>query len=574
MNYAGRDFLLNLYTTNPGGEPAPRYYTQQEDNHWESSCFNPLMRATDGAWRAPNYQLPKVEHLSQSLYNYGNQQVHQSSYSYNPGIHNPTPYSAYNMPPPAVFQQNSTVTRAHPTGNYQALESLPKRKREDEYVPNNPFQNPPPTSTPSFNSPLTTNFTFNASTSHAPLSTPNSSTRNLNYSPTTSFQDSPSPSAGDDSPLISPPTSISDDKPKRMKHSTNTSHISSSTSSNNTSSTTPSVLNEFQGEEKLTEKSKRSREASKRYRQRKKAVMEQMKDELAALIKEKSDLENEKQKALEIIDKLKRENSILRRKQLDDANYIERERVTLISELEKIMSSGSDEELAVVVNKIKPYCHRIHQLAQEILSRFLNSDVVNMLAKSGYFNSDFGKVEDASSSASLNYVVRSIVIPLLSSHQLTDQQRMTMIEGLDKYYVRLAEIKEERQDLFLELLSTFGDNPFIGTKTEGNAPSGMKNVLKATALLECFRNNLAKESSACYDCLQDVIVNPLTPRQLGTFFLKIEFLHKSVQQLKGMWEALRAAGTILADERELPDLSGVQGNCVSVSSLAFTSPFA
>ena len=67
--YNSRDFLiLNSMFNNANinnmnnmnvNQDFPRYYTPNEDNPWESNVFTPLMRATDGAWKASNYQLPK-----------------------------------------------------------------------------------------------------------------------------------------------------------------------------------------------------------------------------------------------------------------------------------------------------------------------------------------------------------------------------------------------------------------------------------------------------------------------------------------------------------------------------------
>jgi len=279
--------------------------------------------------------------------------------------------------------------------------------------------------------------------------------------------------------------------------------------------------------EKEQEKAKRSREASRRYRQRKKAILEEMQKQMADLKREKEKLLQERNAAHEAVKRLRMENVQLSKSQVDTAAQVEKERVALLEELKEMYERNADDsELLPSLNRILPYCCQIHELAQDILARFITRDAAKYLVGAGFFATEKAQVENPNRIEGLATMAKSIFAEIA---EVTTEQKQRILHIVKGYYEQLSVIGEERRVLSDELSSLCSPN---------NEVEDVQASLQLMATIECLRRNMRAEADLAISTLQTMVTS-LKPRQMSQFLLRVQFVHKSVQQLKNIWESVQ-----------------------------------
>jgi len=104
---------------------------------------------------------------------------------------------------------------------------------------------------------------------------------------------------------------------------------------------------------------------------------------------------------------------------------------------------------------------------------------------------------------------------------------------------KMDPIKAEREQLNKELTQFFANNSH--TTVEPDSNSNIPQILQAMSTLEMLRKNLSEEVRLCEISMFNIVGRTLTVKQQAQFHLEVSFQHRSVMNLKEMWNAFRNA---------------------------------
>jgi len=286
-------------------------------------------------------------------------------------------------------------------------------------------------------------------------------------------------------------------------------------------------------EEKAQLRAKQCRKASRRYRQRKKNLMEELEQKVKVLLEEKEAILKEKEAAINLAQELRSENTLLKRKQRDEAVEVEQLRLGYLAQLDEMIRRippVPDSEITVILDKMAECCVRINGIGQCHLEMLLTMDVAKQLSTVGFFGSDKAKVELAEFPESIATFARKLTTEV---HTMNNEQKLLIQRYLDEHYVALERIRHIREELNADLAN------FLSNMS-GSPEQNMPTMISSLATLEYLRENMRAESMQ-YEDTMDKMMAVLTPRQQAQFYLRVEFQHGAVIQLKNIWEAIKNA---------------------------------
>jgi len=228
---------------------------------------------------------------------------------------------------------------------------------------------------------------------------------------------------------------------------------------------------------------------------------------------------------------MKKENLTLKRTHLEDAQRVEKERSAHLVELEKLMKfNASDEELKITIDKLEECCRQISIIGECHWGMLISPTFVHRLVKSGFFENTQHTVTSQTDSSSLAQFANNLI---LSIPNMTVEQKNKINTIASDYYENLQELEQERLAINEEI-TVFFAQPGEQKKED------LQKVLQMVSTLELLRSNLSKEAAKWED-YSGYMMDLLTIRQRAQFYLDAEFQHKSVMQLKAMWDSLRTA---------------------------------
>jgi len=283
-------------------------------------------------------------------------------------------------------------------------------------------------------------------------------------------------------------------------------------------------------EEKDQERNEQQREASRRYRKKKKELIEQLQVKLNEVTTIKDDFDTENKKLNETINKLKFENTNLKRSHLSAAERIDKERQSLLTKLEEALKSQlPDDQIVVILDAMDNLCKEISIIGECHWSMLISPNTVTHLAKSGFFGNQPGApsiVEQVSDTHGIAQFANKVIEMV----QLSQEQKEKLTTLVDRYYKQLQIWKEEREQINAEILEYFG-------KRQQDTQGDIQKLVHMVSTLELLRKNLSAEA-ASWETVSGEITDMLTIRQRAQFYLDVEWQHKSVMQLKSMWDSL------------------------------------
>jgi len=290
-------------------------------------------------------------------------------------------------------------------------------------------------------------------------------------------------------------------------------------------------------------------------------VFEQLKKQVEAYELEKIQWVKERDAAQQVIQKLKEENELLKAKHSHDAVKVRAERLHLVGLLEeKLNANAPDGELMVILEQIRTRCHAIKQLSQQILCQYMSPDAATYLANVGFFNDESIEVDKPSKAESLYSFATKLYddVP-----DLTEDQKQRINAHVEKFYMDLKNLLEERRILALDLhyLYTSINPHFQGNPSSSSSPSASSpsssclhsplpgpadpitgdgsgaapNMLDRLASLHQLRENFIAESDLSLGAIASLL-DELTPRQAAKFLIRAHFVHNAVIQLQHLWE--------------------------------------
>jgi len=284
-------------------------------------------------------------------------------------------------------------------------------------------------------------------------------------------------------------------------------------------------------EERETMRAEQQRLASKRYRQKKKVLVEQLEQKMKEITAEKAKIEKEHQETIATVNKLKQENASLKKNHQVEGSKLERDRMTLLSELDELIRNNAPEEMLVVVlHKIRENCKKISSLGRCHVNLLLNPTIVYQLAKNGFFDGQSSAVAIENSRGTLTGFAKKI-FSIVTTLSMEQKQRMNSF--VEQYSQEYNSLLEERKQLNQEVSTFFSVNP-AAFKKENDLPR----VVTIMSSIELLRKNFGQEVSKL-DEVVSKIMSVLSPKQTAQFYLEAEFQHKSVVQLKNLWDAMR-----------------------------------
>jgi len=287
-------------------------------------------------------------------------------------------------------------------------------------------------------------------------------------------------------------------------------------------------------EERDHERIEAQREASRRYRKKKKDLIEQLKHKLDEISEQKAKLEAEHKDIASTVNRLKRENNNLKQNHLQFAQMIEKERQSLLTDLEhKFHNGASDDELEEVLTKLDECCTKVILVGECHWKMLVSPSTAHHLAKSGFFPNDQSRIESVVESPSDTSSVATFAFQMLQgTPDITEEQRRKVNQLVTDYYSKLHEWHQEREHINAEI------NDYFTQQKLGNTGDFQK-VVQLVGTLELLRNNFLQESTS-WEAITTTITEVLTVRQKATFYLNVEFQHKAVMQLKSLWESLNS----------------------------------
>jgi len=195
---------------------------------------------------------------------------------------------------------------------------------------------------------------------------------------------------------------------------------------------------------------------------------------------------------------------------------------------QKVRNNAPDHELMELLYKLKECCDKINNIGQCHLELLLSMDTAQQLAIAGFFGEERAQVEVPQSPESMTIFVKKL---LAEVQTLSEEQKGRINAFLENHYEKLEEIREVRNQLNQELAGYFA--------SQNAAPSkqNFSSTFSVLASLEQLRQNLAAESFQYEDAMEKIML-VLTPLQAAQFYLRIEFQHGAVLQLKAVWETL------------------------------------
>jgi len=281
-------------------------------------------------------------------------------------------------------------------------------------------------------------------------------------------------------------------------------------------------------------RSEQQKMASKRYRQKKKQVVENLEAKMEELAAEKARLENERLSTLDMVVKLQRENEDLKRAHQLESAQIEKDRLLVLDQLEICYKNNSpDSDLLPLLAKLHEYCKQISSIGECHAHLLLSPTVVSHLAKNGFFESPEAEVAMESDTWGLANL-RKRLFEFVPS--ITDDQKIQLQATVTQHYQELDELRLERLQLNADISSFFSENPNFQAKAE--SPTDMPKMIQTMSTLEYLRQNLSDEIAKCESAIASCVAI-LTPRQRAQFYLELETQHKSVLQLKTLWDAMK-----------------------------------
>jgi len=284
-------------------------------------------------------------------------------------------------------------------------------------------------------------------------------------------------------------------------------------------------------EEKATARAEQQRLASRRYRQKKKMLVESLEDKMKEIQEEKQKIEREHAETIALVNKLRQENASLRKTHQIDSTKIEKERLDTLAKLDELVRNNAPEEqLIPCLSIVKANCRKISSLGLCHLNMWLSPSVVHQLVKNGFFDSKAPPTLNTCSTVS-DYAKRIIaLVPSLTEEQ--NQEIMTIVES---HQGEFDSIKTEREELNQEIAQFFTSSPPEGFKKES---TDLPRLISIMSTLEYLRKNLTEENEKIH-AASCRLIHVLTPRQQAQFFLEVEFQHRSVMQLKSLWDTMK-----------------------------------
>jgi len=255
---------------------------------------------------------------------------------------------------------------------------------------------------------------------------------------------------------------------------------------------------------------------------------------VSVLVREKETILKEKDAALRLAQQLSQENNLLKQKHRREAYEIEQLRQVYLRDLDtqiRRIPPASDLEIVEVLNKLKDCCNRIHGVGQCHLEMLLTMDVAKQLSTVGFFGTEKAKVELAEYPESMATFARKLITEV---HTLNMEQKRRIEGFLEDHYAGLERIRLAREELNGELAN------FMSTSMHLPPEQNMPTMIGSLATLEYLRENM-KAEAAQYELTMDRMMDALTPRQQAQFYLRVEFQHRAVIQLKDVWEAIKNA---------------------------------
>jgi len=279
---------------------------------------------------------------------------------------------------------------------------------------------------------------------------------------------------------------------------------------------------------KREKRAEQCREAARRYRQKKKALIGQLEEESKELTEQNERLMKEKQQAFEMVERLRGENWALQKRNILEAEHIERERLVAVKDLEELYKTGAgDAELLRVLARLKEICQRVNVLGQCHLALLMSPDTASHLATVGFFTSAASQVEIPTSKESMANFVKRVMSTV---DNLTQEQIGMAKEIVKEHYLNLQLIDTERKEVTKDLDAFFASNL---ADRKSHTPT-----FDILAMVEYLRTNFQAECET-YERNMERVVMTLTPRQRAQFYLTVESQHAAVTQLKAVWDSLK-----------------------------------
>eukprot|EP01114_Cavostelium_apophysatum_P015970 TRINITY_DN4465_c0_g1_i1.p1 TRINITY_DN4465_c0_g1~~TRINITY_DN4465_c0_g1_i1.p1 ORF type:complete len:383 (+),score=70.02 TRINITY_DN4465_c0_g1_i1:95-1243(+) len=272
------------------------------------------------------------------------------------------------------------------------------------------------------------------------------------------------------------------------------------------------------------------REASRRYRKKQKELIEKLENQVKAIQEEKEETEKKNQELRDALNKVSIENRSLKKNHLESAQQIDAKRNAIMVELEiQVQENAPDEKLLETMNRLDECCRQVIEIGECHWGMLISPNFVHHLVQNGFFEEKAKRTQDfISDSKGINYYLKRLKATV---KDLTPEQIILLDQIVDEYTSSLQAIQTERATIDSQIRELFGDTMQKGKRD-------MRKIIEMVSELELLRKNL-KEESDLWELTTSKFGQIVTIRQRARFYLDVEYQHKSVDQLKIMWDSVR-----------------------------------
>jgi hypothetical protein len=163
--------------------------------------------------------------------------------------------------------------------------------------------------------------------------------------------------------------------------------------------------------------------------------------------------------------------------------------MVLLGQLEKLMASNaSDEEIAVVVQKLNELCRKISDLGNCHFNLMMRPSIINQLTKSGFFGQEEAAGIQTQAETYIQNVVKKLVTTL---HTITPDQRSQIDTTMKNFLEKIEVIQAEREQLYQDLVTQFDGNQT--TAEAMRKQHDISKFLQMMATVEYLRKSVNEE---------------------------------------------------------------------------------
>ncbi|PRP82967.1 hypothetical protein PROFUN_09918 [Planoprotostelium fungivorum] len=278
-------------------------------------------------------------------------------------------------------------------------------------------------------------------------------------------------------------------------------------------------------EERETARAEQQRKASRKYREKKKVIVEQMEEKISNIIAEKEKLERDHKALVQQMHDIKQQQT-LDKEHAEAAEELEAKRVAVLARLDPLYRSGApDHVLLPIIEECEGLCNQVIGAAECHLQMLISPSVANHLLKSG----DFFKQDTRVDLDGDSITVFAAKVKQHMHGDLNKQQEARIDELVIQCIERMKNVKLERENLNMDIALYFKD---LSDAYKSDNKNDVPKLLQAMSTLELLRRNMLDENKIALDAMSTIVQRTLTIRQRAKFHLEVEYMHRSVQQLK------------------------------------------